>query len=147
RKSLAASARRPAPRSSPSSDPSFQPPKSKAGISSQPSCKTHKSCFQPSGPHSSTWAVTPPEFRQPMGELYHAGRSSTELSQDFGPNAQSIRNWVAWAKRDADQSGQEGGENLSRSEREELDRLRRENRQLRREREILSKATAWFARE
>jgi transposase len=43
------------------------------------------------------------------------------------------------------QHGQEDA--LTPSEREELARLRRENRQLRREREILSKATAWFARE
>ena len=85
----------------------------------------------------------PPEFRQPMVELYHAGRSTTELAQDFGPNPQSIRNWVAWAKRDAGQ----GGRGLSPAEREELTRLRRENRQLRLEREILSKAAAWFARE
>ena len=89
----------------------------------------------------------PPEFRQQMVELYHAGRSTTELSQDFGPHAQSIRNWVAWAKHDADKSGRDDGAKLTPSEREELDRLRRENRQLRREREILSKATAWFARE
>jgi transposase len=39
----------------------------------------------------------PPEFRQQMVELYHAGRSTTELAQDFWRNAQSIRNWVAWA--------------------------------------------------
>ncbi len=44
----------------------------------------------------------PPEFRQQMVELYHAGRSTTELSQEFGPHAQSIRNWVAWAKHDTD---------------------------------------------
>lgn len=89
----------------------------------------------------------PPEFRQQMVELYHAGRSTSELSQDFGPDAQSIRNWVKWAKRDAAKSGASDGEKLTPSEREELDRLRRENRQLRLEREILSKATAWFARE
>jgi transposase len=89
----------------------------------------------------------PPEFRQQIVELYHAGRTTTELSQDFGAHAQSIRNWVAWAKRDADKSGWSDGEKLASSEREELTRLRRENRQLRVEREILSKATAWFARE
>src|SRR5262249_35608914 len=81
----------------------------------------------------------PPEFRQQMVELYHAGRSTTELSQDFGADAQSIRNWVKWAKRDAAKSGASDGEKLTPSEREELDRLRRENRQLRLEREILSK--------
>jgi transposase len=88
----------------------------------------------------------PPEFRQQVVELYHAGRSTTELAQDFGAHPQSIRNWVAWAKRDAG-DGKNGKASLTPSEREELNRLRRENRQLRLEREILSKATAWFARE
>ena len=89
----------------------------------------------------------PPEFRQQMVELFREGRSTSELSQDFGPHAQSIRNWVAWAERERGKKGQKDGEALTSSEREELTRLRRENRQLRREREILSKATAWFARE
>jgi transposase len=89
----------------------------------------------------------PAEFRQQVVELYHAGRSTTELAQDFGPHPQSIRNWVAWAKRDAGAAGKNGQESLTPSEREELNRLRRENRQLRLEREILSKAAAWFARE
>jgi transposase len=86
----------------------------------------------------------PPEFRQQIVELYHAGRSTTELSREFGPHPQSIRNWVAWAKRE---DGRPAGEKLTTGEREELDRLRRENRQLRLEREILSKAAAWFASE
>jgi transposase len=88
----------------------------------------------------------PPEFRHQVVELYHAGRSTTELAQDFGPNPQSIRNWVAWAKRDSSE-GKDGKASLTPSEHEELNRLRRENRQLRLEREILSKAAAWFARE
>ena len=85
-----------------------------------------------------------PEFRQQIVELFHAGRSTTELSKEFGPHPQSIRNWVAWAKRDQDRPA---GERLTTGERAELDRLRRENRQLRLEREILSKAAAWFASE
>ena len=89
----------------------------------------------------------PPEFRQQIVELYHAGRSTTELAQDFGPHPQSIRNWVAWAKRDAGEDDNGGKASLTSSEREELSRLRRENRQLRVDREILSKAAAWFARE
>ena len=88
----------------------------------------------------------PPEFRQQVVELYHAGRSTTELAQDFGPHPQSIRNWVAWAKRDTEDASA-GKESLTQSEREELNRLRRENRQLRLDRDILSKAAAWFARE
>ena len=84
-----------------------------------------------------------PEFRRQMIELVRAGRSPEELADEFEPTAQSIRNWVAQAERDAGR--REDG--LSSGERDELSRLRRENRQLRQEREILSKAAAWFARE
>jgi transposase len=84
-----------------------------------------------------------PEFRRQMVELVRAGRSPEALAREFEPTAQSIRNWVAQAERDA--GGGNGG--LTTAEREELNRLRRENRQLRLEREILSKAAAWFARE
>lgn len=99
------------------------------------------------GKNSSNWydrsrRAYPPEFRQQIVDLYRAGRSTSELAKDFGPHPQSIRNWAACMKDDAGGKG-----TLSASEREELDRLRRENRQLRLEREILSKAAAWFARE
>ena len=83
-----------------------------------------------------------PEFRQQMVELVQAGRSPQELAAEFEPTAQSIRNWVAQTERNA---GRRDG--LTSTEREELERLRRENRQLRLERDILSKAAAWFARE
>jgi transposase len=78
-----------------------------------------------------------------MVELVHAGRSPEALAREFEPTAQSIRNWLGQSARDA--GGGDGG--LMTAEREELTRLRRENRQLRLEREILSKAAAWFARE
>ena len=84
-----------------------------------------------------------PEFRRQMVELVRAGRSPEELGREFEPSAQTIRNWVAQTARDAGRG--DGG--LTTAEREELGRLRRENRQLRLEREILSKAAAWFARE
>src|SRR5579863_6130389 len=84
-----------------------------------------------------------PEFRRQMVELVQAGRSPEELAREFEPTAQSIRNWHSQSKRDAGRG--DGG--LAAAEREELNRLRRENRQLRLEREILSKAAAWFARE
>ena len=89
----------------------------------------------------------PPEFRQQIVELYRAGRSTSELAKDFGPHPQSIRNWAACLKDDAGEDGKPGKGTMTGSEREELDRLRRENRQLRLDREILSKAAAWFARE
>jgi transposase len=85
----------------------------------------------------------PLEFRRRIIELVRSGRSPEALSKEFEPTAQSIHNWVAQADRD------EGRRNdgLTTEERKELVRLRRENKQLRMEREILSKAAAWFARE
>ena len=85
----------------------------------------------------------PPEFRQQLVELVRAGRTPEELSREFEPSAQAIRNWVRQAEVDA---GRRTGD-LSSQEQEELKRLRRENKQLRLEREILAKAAAWFARE
>jgi transposase len=85
----------------------------------------------------------PPEFRQQLIELVRAGKSPESLAQEFEPSAQSIRSWVKQAARDAGQRT----DGLTSLEREEMVRLRRENRQLKLEREILSKAAAWFARE
>jgi len=76
-----------------------------------------------------------------MVELYRAGRTPVELAAEFGPTAQSIRTWVAQAERDAGKRT----DGLTTSEREELRKLRQENQQLKVEREILSKAAAWFA--
>src|ERR1700741_486617 len=90
-----------------------------------------------------TRADYPPEFRRQMVELVQAGRSPEELAREFEPTAQSIRNWVAQAERNEGSRG----DGLTTAAREELNRLRRENRQLRLERDILSKAAAWFARE
>ena len=85
----------------------------------------------------------PPEFRQQIVELVRAGRTPEELAEEFEPTAESIRNWMKQAERD----GGTRSDGLSSAEREELRRLRKENKQLRLEREILSKAAAWFARE
>jgi transposase len=85
----------------------------------------------------------PAEFRQQLIALVHAGRSPESLAKEFEPRAQTIRNWVSQAERD------EGGRTdcLTTAEREELTKLRRELRQVKLERDILSKAAAWFARE
>lgn len=83
------------------------------------------------------------EFRARMVELVRAGRSPEQLAKEFEPTANTIRNWVAQADRD--EGRREDG--LTTEEREELRRLRRELRQVKLEREILAKATAWFARE
>jgi transposase len=84
-----------------------------------------------------------PEFRRQMVDLVRAGRSPEELAKEFEPTSKSIRDWVAQADRD----GGRRADGLTSAEREELVRLRREVKQLKLEREILSKAAAWFARE
>lgn len=84
-----------------------------------------------------------PEFRRQMIELVGSGRSPESLAREFEPTAQAIRNWVAQAGRDDGRSD----DGLKTDERDEINRLRRENRQLKLERDILSKAAAWFARE
>lgn len=91
-----------------------------------------------------------PEFRRQMVELVRAGRDPADLAREFEPSAQAIRNWVAVAdrqegRREAKSAPAEAA--LTATEREELARLRRENKQLRQERDILSRAAAWFARE
>src|SRR6476646_3102656 len=90
-----------------------------------------------------------PEFQRQMVELVCAGRDPADLAREFEPSSQAIRNWVAQADRQ--DSGREAkpaaDAGLSAAEREELSRLRRDNKQLRVERDILSRATAWFARE
>ena len=83
------------------------------------------------------------EFKQQMIDLVRVGRTPEELSREFEPTAQSIRNWVVQADRDEGRRK----DGLTTAERQEMVKLRREVRQLREERDILAKATAWFARE
>jgi transposase len=85
----------------------------------------------------------PPEFREQIVELARNGRSMADLAREFEPTYETIRKWVRQARQEeaADADG------LDADEQEELKRLRQENRKLRQEREILAKATAWFARE
>jgi len=85
----------------------------------------------------------PAEFRARMVELVRSGRTPEELSREFEPSAQAIWNWVRQAERD----GGVRQDGLTSDEKEELRRLRRENKVLREEREILKKAAAWFAEE
>ena len=87
-----------------------------------------------------------PEFRRQMIDLVRAGRSPEDLSREFEPTAQSIGAWVSAADKQEGRR-EEVIPGLAASERDELMRLRRENKQLRVERDILSKAAAWFARE
>ncbi len=87
-------------------------------------------------------AAYPAAYREQIIALARAGRSPKELAKEFEPSEQTIRNWGV-------QDGADRGERpetLTTDERAELRRLRRENRQLKVERDILGKA-AWFARE
>lgn len=94
----------------------------------------------------------PPEFRRQMVDLVRAGRDPVDLAREFEPSVQAIRNWVAEADRGEGRASSRpaavtADASLTAGEREELARLRRENKQLKLERDILSRATAWFARE
>ena len=82
------------------------------------------------------------EFREQILSLYRAGSSVSELADEFKPCYATIKNWIEQAEID---EGKRDG--VTTEEKEELKRLRRENRKLRQEREILKKATAWFAQE
>jgi len=85
----------------------------------------------------------PAEFRNQIVELVRAGHKPADLAKEFEPSLNSIKAWVRQA--DLDDGIRKDG--LTTEEREELQRLRRENRELKKDREILVKAAAWFARE
>jgi transposase len=89
---------------------------------------------------------TPPyslEFRrEAVGLLRSSGRSIPQLARELGCSPQSLRNWAR--QIDVDEGRRDG---LNSDEREELRRLRRENRILAEEREILKKAAAFFAKD
>lgn len=87
----------------------------------------------------------PAEFRRRMVDPVRCGRSPDHLAlaREFEPSAKSTRKWVVQADPDDGRSD----DGMITAEREELRRPRRENRRLRQEREILARATAWFARE
>lgn len=84
-----------------------------------------------------------PEFKRQMVALVRSGRTPASLAKEFGPSAWTIGLWVKQSARDDGKPRVEG--DLTSLEREELNRLRQENRTLREDREILSKAAAWFA--
>lgn len=83
----------------------------------------------------------PAEFREQLVELARTGRSVESLAREYEPCAATIHEWIRQAT--ADDGSQPSS--LTSEEREELRRLRREIKQLRQERDILSKAAAWFA--
>jgi transposase len=84
-----------------------------------------------------------PEFRTEAVRLVKdSGKSMFQIARDLGISYETLRKWVHQAETD-------GGarEGLTTEERQELQRLRRENWVLREEREILKKAAAFFAKE
>jgi transposase len=83
------------------------------------------------------------EFRVMIVELARAGKTVEELAKEYEPTATTIRNWIRQA--DIEKGLRQDG--ATKEEGEELRRLRRENRNLKLERDILAKAAAWFARE
>ena len=103
----------------------------------------------------------PAAFRQQIVELYATGRRIKDLSVEFGCSEQSIAAWVKRAGRlsalpdrgaavlRTHKQGRAVAEAnaLSAKERTELEQLRKEVRRLQTERDILAKATAWFAGE
>ena len=86
-----------------------------------------------------------PEFKAEIVELCERGdRSVGQVARDFDLTETAVREWVKQAERDTG-TRQDGG--LTSSEREELAQLRRENRRLREDVDILKRATAFFAKE
>ncbi len=88
-------------------------------------------------------APHPPEFRRRAVELTRQpGASVAKIAKDLGISESGLRRWMA--QDDVDAGRKEG---LSTKEREELAQLRRDNRRLEMEIEILKRASAYFARE
>src|SRR5277367_5715678 len=85
-----------------------------------------------------------PEFKAEVVELCQRGdRSVGQVAKDFDLTETAVREWVKQAERDAGTG--DGG--LTSGERQELPELRRENRRLREDVDILKRATAFFAKE
>ena len=85
----------------------------------------------------------PPEFKAEAVELYRSSdKSIRDIARDLGISAESLRRWVN--QHDVDAGRKRG---VTTEEHEELTQLRRENRRLKMEREILKKAAAFFANE
>lgn len=86
-----------------------------------------------------------PEYKAEVVRLVRtSGKSAGQIARELDLNETSVRAWLAQAEVDA---GKSSNGALTTAEREELARLRREVRTLQMERDILKKATAFFAKE
>jgi transposase len=85
-----------------------------------------------------------PEFKAEIVELCQRGdRTVRQVSQDFDLTETAVREWVRQAEIDTGTRS----DGLTSDERAELAQLRRENRRLREDVDILKRATAFFAKE
>ncbi len=85
----------------------------------------------------------PPQFKEEAIRLMRSSEKPlAQISRELDVSEQTLRNWRK--QEEIDEGEREG---LSTDEKEELRRLRRENKVLRQEKEILRKATAFFASE
>ena len=85
-----------------------------------------------------------PEFKADAVKLVTSGKTTSKVAQDLDLTETALREWVKRAEADA---GTGSADVLTTEERQELSRLRRENKQLRVEREILKAAATFFAKE
>ena len=82
-------------------------------------------------------------FKADAIQLYNASRSFSEAASQAGVSSSALRRWVTQQEA----SSPKEPSPLSSSERDELEKLRKDNKRLLMERDILKKATAFFARE
>ncbi len=85
----------------------------------------------------------PPEYRRRLVDLVRAGRTIPSLAAEYGVSYSAIRKWV----NDADKAASANLDGVAPGDQTEVQRLRARVAELEEEREILKKASAWFAQE
>ena len=89
-----------------------------------------------------------PEFKaEAVALVKRSGKSVGQIAKELDLTETALREWVRKAEGTPGRSRGDGDEQLGEDEREELRRLRKENQQLKMEREFLKKAAAFFAKE